>query len=208
LGDGLALVWLDTALRHYFVLIGAVNLALLGPLAVGLPVLAHSRFSGGALAYGGILSGLGLGALVGLAAGGLLRRPQGRAFAGGLLASCAALGVGLALVGVLPSAGLAAVATFLIGVAEGYLIVVFITWLQLRTSPRELGRMMSILLFVSVGMAPLSNLIAGSLLALDVGWVMIGAGCLIVLVAVIAALSPSVWRLSETGARATGDGQP
>ena len=53
-----------------------VNLALLGPLAVGLPVLAHSRFGGGALAYGGILSGLGLGALVGLAAGGLLRRPR------------------------------------------------------------------------------------------------------------------------------------
>ena len=61
--------------------------------------------------------------------------------------------------------------------------------------------MMSILLFVSVGMAPVSNLIAGSLLALDVGWVMVGAGCLIVLVAVIAALSPTVWRLSETGER-------
>ncbi len=176
---------------------------MLGPLAVGLPVLAHSRFAGGALAYGGILSGLGLGALVGLAAGGLLRRPKGRAFAAGLLASCAALGVGLALVGVLPSAGFAALATFLIGVAEGYLIVVFITWLQLRTSRRELGRMMSILLFVSVGMAPVSNLIAGSLLALDVGWVMVGAGCLIVLVAVIAALSPTVWRLSETGERTT-----
>ncbi len=201
LGEGLALVWRDTTLRHYFVLIGAVNLALLGPLAVGLPVLAHSRFSGGALAYGGILSGLGLGALVGLAAGGAFRRPQGRAFAAALLASCAALGIGLALVGALPSAGLAAVATFVIGVAEGYLIVQFITWLQIRTSPRELGRMMSILLFVSVGMAPLSNLVAGVLIAVNVTALMVGAGCLIVLVAVVAALSPSVWRISETGRR-------
>jgi Major Facilitator Superfamily len=198
-GEGLADVWRDKTLRLYFVLIGVVNLALLGPISVGIPVLAHTRFSGGALAYGGILSGLGAGALVGVVAGGVFRRPPGRMFAAALLGSCALLGIGLALLGAVASTGIAVVAAFLIGLAEGYLTIEFITWLQLRTSRRELGRMMSILLFVSVGLAPISNVIAGALIGISASLTMIGAGGLIVLVAVIAAFSPSVWRLSESG---------
>ena len=194
---GLADVWRDKTLRLYFVLIGAVNLALLGPLSVGVPILAHTRFRGGAFAYGAVLSGLGAGALVGVVAAGVLRRPPGRAFAAAMLGSTVLLGIGLSLLGALPSAGLAVTATFLIGLAEGYLIVEFITWLQIRTSREQLGRMMSILLLVSLGQAPLSNLIAGGLMHFNVPLVMIVAGSLIVLVAVTAAFSPSVWRISE-----------
>ena len=197
LGAGLADVWRDKTLRLYFVLIAAVNLALLGPLSVGIPVLAHTRFSGGAFAYGAVLSGLGAGALAGVAVGGVLRRPLGRAFAAAMLGSTVLLGVGLAMLGALPSAGSAVGATFLIGLAEGYLIVQFITWIQVRTSREQLGRMMSILLVISIGQAPLSNLIAGVLMKFSVSLVMIVAGSLIVLVAVGAAFSPSVWRFSE-----------
>jgi MFS family permease len=197
--DGLADVWRDKALRFYFVLIGIVNLALLGPLAVGIPVLAATKFQGGAFSFGAILSGLGAGALAGVVAAGVLRRPPGRAFAAAMLGSTAVLGAGLALLGAVPTAGLAVVAAFLVGLAEGYIIVEFVTWLQLRTNKEELGRMMSILLFVSVGMAPISNLIAGALLQVSVSLVMIAAGGLILLVGLIAALSPSVWRLSEAG---------
>ena len=201
LGAGLADVWRDKTLRHYFVLIGAVNLALLGPLSVGVPVLAHTRFSGGAFAYGAVLSGLGAGALAGVVAGGVLRRPLGRAFAAAMLGSTVVLGIGLAMLGALPSAGSAVGATFLIGLAEGYLIVQFITWIQVRTSREGLGRMMSILLVISIGQAPLSNLVAGLLMKFSVSVVMIAAGSLIVLVAVTASFSPSVWRFSEHGAR-------
>lgn len=198
-GAGIADVWRDKTLRYYFILIGVVNLCLLGPVSVGVPVLADTRFNGGALAFGTILSALGAGALVGVIAAGALRRPPGRAFAVALLGSCALLGVGLALLGVLSSWGPAAAAAFLIGLAEGYLTVEFVTWLQLRTPPDELGRMMGILLFVAVGQAPLSNLAAGALIRLSVSVVLIGAGGLIILVAVIAALSSSVWRLGVEG---------
>jgi hypothetical protein len=166
---------------------------------VGIPVLADTRFKGGALAYGAILSGLGAGALIGVVAGGALRRPPGRAFAVALLGSSALLGVGLALLGSVPSTEAAVGAAFIIGLAEGYLTVEFVTWLQLRTSREELGRMMSILLFASVGMAPLSNVIAGALIGVNASWTLIGFGVLIVLVVTFAAFSPSVWQLSETG---------
>ena len=204
LAEGLGLVWRDRTLRLYFVLIGAVNLALLGPLSVGIPILAHTRFAGGALAYGGILSGLGAGALAGAAAGGLFPRPPGRWFAVGMLSSTALLGIGLALLGAVSSTGPAVAAAFLLGVAEGYLIVEFITWLQLRTPREQLGRILSILLFASVGQAPVSNVIAGALVGLSAPWVMFGAGCLVVLVAVIAALSPAVWLLGENDLRQGG----
>jgi hypothetical protein len=200
LGEGLAYVWRDRTLRWYFVLIGVVNLALLGPIAVGIPVLANGRYGGGAVAYGVILSGLGAGALAGVVAGGVLRRPAGRYFVAAMLTSVVVLGVGLALLGAISSAAAATAVAFVIGVAEGYLTVEFITWLQLRTSRRQLGRMMSILLFVSVGQAPISNVIAGVLIGVSAVPVMLGAGGLIVLVAIIATFSPSVWRLSESGA--------
>ena len=197
LAAGLADVWRDRTLRHYFILIAAVNLCLLGPLSVGIPVLADIRFSSGALAFGTILSALGAGAFIGVVAAGTLRRPPGRSFAAAMLASSAMLGVGLALLGAFSSWGAAAGAAFLIGLAEGYLIVEFITWLQLRTSRDELGRMMGILFFVSVGQAPVSNIVAGALIGLDASLVMVGAGLLIVLVSLIAALSPSVWQLGN-----------
>jgi MFS family permease len=204
LGGGFTCVWRDKTLRVYFVLIGLVNLALLGPVSVGLPVLASTRFQdAGALAYGAILSGFGLGALSGVVAGGTLRRPPGRSFPAALLASCALLGVGLALLGALPSAGGSAAAAFLIGLGEGYLTVEFITWLQLRTSRENLGRMMGILLFASLGQAPLSNVIAGALMGFGVPVIMMAAGGFIVLVALIAALSPSVWQMREVPALAT-----
>jgi putative flippase GtrA len=123
-------------------------------------------------------------------------------FPAALLGSCALLGVGLALLGAFPSAGASAAAAFLIGLAEGYLTVEFITWLQLRTSREELGRMMGILLFASLGQAPLSNVIAGTLMGFGVPVVMIAFGGFIVLVALIAAFSPSVWQLRETPALA------
>ena len=201
LAQGMIGVWHDKTLRYYFILIGAVNLALLGPLAVGIPVLAATRLSGGALAYGGILSGLGAGALLGVVAGGVMRRPRGRAFAAVMLGSSGLLGVGLAALGAVPSTGPAAAAAFVIGIAEGYLTIQFITWLQLRTPPEELGRMISILLFAAVGQAPLSNLVAGALIGLHPSLVMIGAGSFIVLVVTVAAFSPSVWRLDEAGER-------
>jgi MFS family permease len=197
-GGGFTSVWQDKTLRHFFMMIGLVNLALMGPISVGLPVLAATRFhSAGAIAYGAILSGLGLGAVCGVVAGAVLRRPPGRSFPAALLCSSALLGVGLALLGAFSSAAASAAAAFLIGLAEGYLTVEFITWLQMRTSREQLGRMMGILLFASLGQAPLSNVIAGALMGYGVPVVMIFAGGFIVLVAVSAAFSPSVWKMRD-----------
>ncbi len=83
------------------------------------------------------------------------------------------------------------------GLGQGYVVIQFITWLQLRTAPHMLGRMMSVLLFAVVGLSPLSSTVAGALIQWNAPAVMIGAGVLMVAIVGIAALSPSVWRLGD-----------
>jgi hypothetical protein len=194
---GLKLVWQDKALRYYFVLIAAVNLLMTGPISVGIPVLADGRFDGGAAAFGTILSGFGGGSLLGIIVAGVSRRPSSRRFPMLMLGLTATMGVTLALLGVLPSVATSTFVAFVMGCAQGYVVIQFITWLQLRTPSQMLGRMMSVLMFAVVGMAPLSSAAAGALIQWSATLVMVGAGLLMVLVVSVAALSPSVWRLGD-----------
>ncbi len=193
-------MWEDKALRYYFVLIAAVNLLMTGPISVGIPVLADTRFDGGAVAFGTILSGFGGGSLLGIVVAGVSSRPSNRRFPMLMLGLTATMGVALALLGILPSVATSTFVAFIMGCAQGYVVIQFITWLQLRTPSRMLGRMMSVLMFAVVGMAPLSSAIAGALIQWSATFVMVGAGLLMVLVVAIAAVSPSVWRLGDEDA--------
>lgn len=197
IGEGLSVLWGDRALRYYFVLIAAVNFLISGPFSVGIPVLAHTRYSGGAAAFGIILSAYGAGSLGGVLLAGSSSRPSARRFPALMLGLTAFMGVSLMLLGVMPAIIPAAVVATLMGLAQGYVVIQFVTWLQLRTPPRMLGRMMSLLMFAVVGLAPVSSIVAGALIQVSATAVLIGAGALAVLVVVVGALSPSVWRLGD-----------
>ncbi len=209
IGDGLALVWQDKALRYYFGLIALVNLLMTGPISVGIPVLAGTRYTGGAAAFGIILSAFGGGSLVGVILAGARPRPSARRFPMLMLGLTAAMGIGLALLGLLSSLVPATVVAALMGLGQGYVVIQFITWLQLRTEPHMLGRMMSVLLFAVVGLTPLSSTVAGALIQWSPSAVLVGAGVLMVAVIGLAALSPSVWRLgNERPVTAGGEARP
>jgi MFS family permease len=207
IGDGLGLVWKDKSLRYYFALIAVVNLFMSGPISVGIPVLADTRYAGGAAAFGVILSAFGGGALLGVIIAGVRRRPSERRFPMIMIGLTGAMGIGLAMLGLLGSVIPVAIVACLMGVGQGYVVIQFITWLQLRTEPRMLGRMMSVLLFAVVGLSPLSSTIAGALIQWNASMVMVGAGLLMTAVVALAALSPSVWRLgdAQTVTPAAGD---
>jgi MFS family permease len=204
IGDGLSLVWKDKTLRYYFGLIAVVNLLMTGPISVGIPVLADTRYAGGAAAFGVILSAFGGGSLVGVVVAGARRRPAARKFPMIMLGLTGSMGIGLALLGLLTSIVPAAMVAALMGLGQGYVVIQFVTWLQLRTAPHMLGRMMSVLMFAVVGLSPLSSTIAGALIQWNPVAVMIGAGVLMFAVVGIAALSPSVWRLGDESEAGTG----
>ena len=195
--EGLSAIWEDKILRYYFIVIAVVTFLLLGPFTVGIPVLAHSRYAEGAMALGTILSSFGGGSLVGIALAAAAPKPPGRAFPAVMLTMCSLLGIGLILLGLTVALAPAAVAALIMGLAEGYVMIQWITWMQIRTPAHMLGRVMSVLMFSVVGLAPLSNAAAGALIQLNPTVVLVGAGGLIVLVVAAGSLNPMVWEFGQ-----------
>lgn len=202
IAEGLASLWHDKVLRHYFLLIAAANLLITGPFSVGIPVLADTRYSGGAAAFGIVLSAFGGGSLTGILLAGTTRRPGSRKFSGLMLGLTDLMGTCLSVLGLLPHTVPAALVAMVMGAAQGYVVIQFVTWLQMRTPPEMLGRMMSLLMFAVVGLTPVSTAAAGALIQVSATTVLIGAGILMVLVVGVGALSPSVWRLGDDVTRA------
>jgi MFS family permease len=189
--DGLIYVWRDRALRRVFVIAGALSLLGEGPVFVGVPVLADTRLPEGPAAFGIIMSGFGVGSLIGILLAALLPRPSPRRL--GLLMGIACCLVGLALLtfGLVAATMAIALAALVMGAGLGYTIVVMTTWLQQRTPEHLMGRMMSLLMLAVIGMIPVSMTLVGALLGYTTEVLFLGAGVLIILVGIWAARTRS-----------------
>jgi len=203
--EGLAYMWSDPLLRMLLVLILAVNFLAVGPMLVGIPALAKVRLEGGAQAYGAIMSAFGGGSLAGLAVAGAARRPPAAYLGHVLLGVCSAFGVGLAVLGFAQTLVTALVPAAFMGFAAGYLTVAFFVWIQARTPQRLMGRMMSLIIFASVGLVPLSQALAGPVAQRSVTVLFVGAAVLLALVVVRAWFVPS---LRSMGMEIAGAGEP
>lgn len=190
--DGLVYVKQDGVLGTFFAVTAAITLLIAGPFAVGVPVLAESRFPQGAAAFGMIMSAFGGGMLLGTLSTGILPKPAPARFGMTLLLLTSGLGVGMVLLGLAPSAILAAGVGLAMGAADGYIEIAFITWLQSRTPAAMLGRMMSLLMFALMGLNPLSIALAGMLIKLDATALLVGAGGLLVVFPLLAMFSPAI----------------
>ena len=181
--EGLVSVWNDKVLRIFFGIVAAVHLFTTGPIIVGIPVLATIRFSEGAAAFGIIMATFGVSNL-------LLPKPAPQRLGLVMLLGIAIIGLGVAVLGFAPSTVIAALIVLIIGIAEGYIVIMFTTWLQVRTPERMLGRMMSLLTFASVGLIPISTALSGALIEANTSALFLGAGSLLLLTVGIAALTP------------------
>jgi hypothetical protein len=207
--EGLAYMWRDPLLRMLLVLILAVNFLAVGPMLVGIPALAKGRLEGGAQAYGAIMSAFGGGSLAGLAVAGAARRPPAAYLGHVLLAVCTAFGVGLAVLGFAHTLVGALIPAACMGFAAGYLTVAFFVWIQARTPQRLMGRMMSLIIFASVGLVPLSQALAGPVAQRSVTVLFVGSAVLLSLVVVRAWFVPSLRSMGmEMAAADAAPGDP
>ena len=141
----LVLIWKQDDLRTAFAMVGLVNLVTSGPLWVGLPMLAASRFPGGPEALGFLTSALGCGSLLGTGLAGLLpqrkplqSRPIRWLILGGLLA-------GLALLACATRTGAAAAGVLVVSFLASCTSITGVTQIQRSTPAAYLGRMMGLL---------------------------------------------------------------
>jgi MFS family permease len=197
--EGVAYVWDSSVLRMMFLVILAMNVFIIGPISVGIPVLANTRLSEGSTAFGIIMSAFGGGALGGIILAGVLPHPKPGFFGVLLMIVTVFLGIGLMLLPVSSSTGIVAFITLCMGISSGYVNVSAMTWLQKRIPDELMGRIMSLIMLASVGLEPVSTMLAGFILKTSLEGLFVGAGAALTVVALISATLPAARRMGYEG---------
>ncbi len=185
---GMRYAWGDPIIRVMLLVVAAIDFSFIGPFNVGLASLADHRFTGGSQALGIMLSAWGGGALLGVLAAGSIKTPRRRGPI--LLGVVSVLGVGLALLGIVPNVWSASLVIAIMGMGSGFVNVLAIAWLQAHTDSSMIGRVMSLVMFASVGLSPISYALAGVMVDLHAGLLFGVAGAIVLVAAALAAASP------------------
>lgn len=201
---GLRYVWKDEPMRLMFVILVAVNFLFIGPLLVGIPVLADLYLPERAVAYGLLVSGLAGGNLAGYLLAGQLPRPGGKNLTYILLSALAVFGVAMGSFGFLRSTTVLLLIMILVGLGNGYITINALTWIQSRTPRELLGRMMSLLMLTNTGISPVSQAAAGAVSSWNLAALFLGSGVGLVLVPVWAARQPALKMFAERVAETPG----
>ena len=104
----------------------------------------------------------------------------------------AAMGLGLAAIGLAPNLILVTGVIAVIGVGSGFINIALSAWLQRRSEAEMIGRVMSLVVFASVGLSPVSYTLAGALVDWDLSWTFFAAGALVLLTILFAASNRDV----------------
>ena len=195
---GMKYLWDDRPLRLMFMVITAVNFLFVGPLLVGIPVLADQRLPEGAVAFGLLMSAYAGGNLVGYLLAGSLPRPSGNTMRIFLIALLAVFGLVLGSFGFIRSTWLDFSLMLMLGLGNGYISITLFTWMQIRTPKNMLGRMMSMMMLSNTGLVPISQALSGAVSKWSLTALFAGAGALILVVTFITALQPELKTFSDS----------
>ena len=192
--EGIRFVRKDPALPTIMMMFAGVNVFLLGPIDVGIPILIRARFAGeGAAGVGTIFSVLGGGSLLGALLGGTL--PTWR-FGILMVALEGMVSAALALIGVAPSFLMVIGLAGLIGLGVGYVSVLGMARLQRMVPPEAIGRFMGLFMMVTLGLVPISNAVAGAAADLNLTLTFVLGGGAAVLVCLWAITKPVIRALT------------
>ena len=113
----------------------------------------------------------------------------------------ALLGAGVALMPLFGSTAVVAFISLLIGATAGYQRMLLFTWLQKQIPQELMGRVMSLLFFCAIGLAPVSNALAGAILQIDLNVLFIGGGTLMAALSLLSIMLPETRQMGlETNA--------
>ena len=192
--DGVSNVWADNALRFVFSVLFAVNLFVVGPIMVGIPLVAHERLPQGAAAFGILMGAFAIGNLAGYLVAGAAPPPSSATMRVIVLGVLAAFATTIASLGVATNLWLDTALLAGLGVGNGYLAISLFTWIQARTPHDMLGRTMSLVTFASLGLVSISQAGAGTVARWDLDALFLCSGGLV--------LVATAWSATRPGLRA------
>jgi MFS family permease len=185
-GGGLAMVWRDREMRAAFIYWGVISFVVGGTMQVAMPVLASTRF-GGAGALGLIMGAHGAGSLLGMVLSSIRGDLRIGSLGTTLLVGDGVAGLLLMCMGGIGAAWQGAALMLVVGAFAGFMQVAVFTWIQRRVPREMLGRTMSILMFILMGLSPLAASLTGLLMRqVTLAQLFIGAGLFLVAGALLA----------------------
>lgn len=196
-GAGLRHLWNDRDMRLCFIYWGVVAVLITGPVQIAVPVLANT-LNLGAAALGILLGAHGAGTLLGMALSGA--KPGMRLGTLGMTMLVVDVVVGALFMpmGLITATWQGAALLGTIGVLGGFMQVSIFTWLQRRTPPALMGRVMSMFMFIFLGLAPLSGAVTGWMLrSITLTQLFVGSGGLLVCIALLALVASPVRQVTD-----------
>jgi MFS family permease len=186
----------DLQLKNLFFLLLVLGLFLSGAIRVGFPMLAGSQVSGGSVRhFGNMTSAFGAGLLLGMVGLRAFPKPPKPLSGIVMLGLFALVPIGLILLGFAPPIETSLAIIFAMGVAFGYVFIYLVSWLQRRTPEDMLGRVMAVVLFSSIGLSPVSQVLMAFFLDLNLRLTLIGVGCLMLLLLTAMGADRAMWQL-------------
>ncbi len=161
IAQGVQYVWSVRILLIVMMISLVINLLFMGPINIGIPVLIKSfGWTGGT--YGMYEAGFGLGTVFGGLVVFVMRGFRGRFLWLGVLGSI----MGMAMTGIgfvhAPWAGIGLMV--IMGMAVSVVNIPFLTYIQTIVPANKLGRTMSVLTLMSMGLVPVSYTVSSFLL--------------------------------------------
>jgi MFS family permease len=193
--DGLVYAWNNAPIRYFALLIGTLSLVFRGPFMVGVPVYADRILPQGAAAVGMMFSAIGIGSIVGAVIAGSGQRPADHRLGTALLIDFFLVAVALLFMAQVHDLFLICVALAVLGIVDGYVIVLLTTFLQRQSKPEYMGRVMSVVAFANLGLFPIATALSGWFIEQDLLLTLTGAGLLLMLVTLTGLIFRPVRRL-------------
>ena len=203
---GIRYLWTDKPMRFIFTVIMVINFLLIGPIMVGIPVLADQRLPEGATAFGLLMSAFAGGNLLGYLVAGSLPRPDGAKLRLLMIALFAGFGIVIGSLGMITSTWVDVGMLLLLSLGNGFIVVLLMTWMQTRTPQEMLGRIMALLMFSSTGLSPISQAISGVLSKWNLTMLFAIPGALVLLLSIWMAFHPDLKGFSESLSAAQAEG--
>ena len=188
--EGLRYAWRDPVIRYSLLIVAGIDVTLNGAFGVGLPLLARNQFSGGAAALGALDTGFGAGAVLGIIIAGSIATPRRRGLL--IVGITAGFGVGTLLMPFMPNLPIAAAWMGAMAIGSGLANVLLMPWLQARTDPAMMGRVMSLFMFASFGLTPLSYAASGWIASVSTTLLFVSGGAIIFATASFALLNRTI----------------
>ena len=203
---GIRYLLTDKPLRFIFTVLMAVNFLLIGPIMVGIPVLADQRLPEGATAFGLLMSAFAGGNLLGYLVSGSLPRPDGAKLRLIMIALFAAFGIVIGSLGAISYTWIDFGLLLLLGLGHGFMAVLLMTWMQTRTPREMLGRIMALMMLSSTGLMPISQAMAGAISKWNLTMLFAIPGALVLLLTIWMAFHPELKGFSQSLTAAQSEG--